>query len=550
MADSVQIPQYISPATILNEGYSAGYNMREGERKKKLQNLTSEFLTSAGTLPTQFIREAASKGIGMEGLEAYFQNLKSNASTAADVARSSTELEALGRNPDAGREWKDNPYNTTTITSTQDPYSSKTSPSGVMLSPVTPNAPTTAPSTVSGGSTIPVTEQLEQMIKPKAPEVDDQGTVMNLGQGTITGRAPNQDTFTLPPDNEPGYTYDIKGPKEYSAVEEMLRRTGTNPLAINTGITSATSGPEFNYDALSSSSAGVQLKAGIDNALRKLGQEPGQGSVDKLLSYAGSTVPAPRIHYKDGKLDMDATIADRNEYPSKVAKAKQDMIEKLVSGNTTAIGEVLSQAGNVRAEEQQKYDLAGQKGASFVRPVSKDEAARVRVLNETIDDVIGAKRIGGFEGDYQAAVAKAKADGSVNKDAIVANLIAMGTVPSNRSVFLKSVMDANGNIPGDIWNQVKAAAGEVFVADNAKRESWYNGTIDNMNQSIARNGGLTREVPKEKVGDVLKGNPAELKAKLEQEKKRRPVTHKNGDTWSDATYNYRMINGQIQRKRK
>lgn len=235
MADSVQIPQYISPATILNEGYSAGYNMREGERKKKLQNLTSELLTSAGTLPTQFIREAASKGIGMEGLEAYFHNLKSNASTAVDVARSSTELEALGRNPDAGREWKDNPYNTTTITSTQDPYSSKTSPSGVMLSPVTPNAPTTAPgssltlpSTVSGGSTIPVADQLEQMFKPKAPEDD--------GQVHITGRAPNQDTFTftLPPDNEPGYTYDIKGPKEYSAVEEMLRRTGDSmtPLGL------------------------------------------------------------------------------------------------------------------------------------------------------------------------------------------------------------------------------------------------------------------------------------------------------------------------------
>ena len=519
MADSVQIPQYISPATIGKEGLEFGSALRDLDRKKKLQNLTSEFLTSGGTLPTKFLQEAAKSGIGVEGLEAYFQNLKSNASTAADVARSSTELEALGRNPDALREWKDNPYNQTTITSTQDSYSGKTSPSGVMLSPSAPTTPTTAPSTVSGGSTISVADQLEQMFKPKAPEVAEQGTTMDIGQGTITGRAPNQDTFTLPPDNELGYTYDIKGPKEYSAVEETLRRTGTNPLAVGTVSASTSGGPVFNYSALSNSAAGVQLKAGIDNALRKLGQEPGQGSVDQLLAYAGSTVPAPRIHYKDGKVDIDATMADRNEYSAKVTKAKQEMIEKLVSGNTTAIGEVLAQAGNVRAEEQQKYDLAGQKTDSFVRPVSKDEAARVRVLNETLDDVIGAKIIGGFEGDYQAAAAKAKADDSVNKDAIVANLIAMGTVPSNRSVFLKSVMDANGNIPGDIWNQVKAAAGEVFVADNAKRDAWYNSTIENMNQSLARNGGKTRVVgppAKEFTGESPKANPAPHKTSVQQ----------------------------------
>ncbi len=549
MSDSVQIPQYISPAALMREGYETGDIMRKGERVKRLQNLSSQYMTSAGTLPTEFLQAAAKEGLGNEGAEIYLNNLKANSSTAAAIAQDAESLEGLGRNPDAGREWRKNPQNESDIVSSP----RKSSDNSWLNAPASEFVKGPG-SSMTGTPTIQSTTPASETRTPSVSEPSTEPGVMALGEGTIYGKAPEKpvETFTLPPDNEPPYTYTKQEPREYSAVEEMLRRSGTNPLAINPQTTD--NGPVFDYAQLSKSSGGVQLKVGIDNALRKLGKEPGQTSVDELLSYAASSVPTPRKHFKDGRFDLEATLADRNEYAAKVTKAKQDMIEKLASGNTTAIGETLAQAGNVRSEEQQKYDLAGQKSEIFTRPVSKDEAARVRVLNETVDDVIGAKTIGGFEGDYQAAVAKAKADGSVNRDAILANLIAMGTVPSSKSVFVKSIMDANGNISLDLWNQAKAKFGEEFVTDPKKRDAWYKGTIDNMNQSIARNGGKARDngptPPPEKAGDIRKEKPAELKKRLEAEKKAKSVVRKEGDTWSDSKYNYRMKNGQIQRKAK
>jgi len=491
MATFFTAPQDRDMGEVLSSGYKAGYEMREGERKKALQNISSSMLTSAGTLPTEFIKEAASKGIGLEGLEAYFNNLKANALTASEVARASTELEGLGRNPDAGREWRDNPQNITTISTEQDPRINTTN--DWLNAPIS-QLETAKPSQFLTGTAVPSPSTTYQATE--SPSVSVDGSNIDLGQGTLTAKEPRPlETFTLPADNEPGYNYTIKEPKEYSAVEEMLRRTGKNPLEIGDVGSAGGVGPTFDYTALSNSAGGVELKSGIDNALRKLGKEPSQEAVNQLLSYAASTVPAPRAHYKDGKFDLEGTLADKNDYNAKVTKAKQDMIEKLVSGNSTAIGEVLAQSGNVRAEEQQKYDLAGQKTNIFTRPVSKDEAARVRVLNETVDDVIGAKKIGGFEGDYQAAVAKAKADGSVNRDVIVANLIAMGSVPSPKAIFVKSMLDANGNLVSDLYNLGKGEIGK-FVADEKKRNAWYNGTVENMIQSLARNGGIARSIDK------------------------------------------------------
>ena len=466
----------INPVGSYQTGYKNQLEMNRAEMENektryaqdlqyKLQSAISESVNPATGQPDYIkLAEAGAKyGIDAQTLDFARKNLEANWSTYQKVAESK---QAVRQMSPEGYE--------TLQGSAKTPWQSK---------------PVSQPAAMEQSSTLAPAVPKYTATTTSVQGIDDtQGTSTDTGLGTGDLGSTDTTGFKARAEALDKATQADKT-NQYQIASQM--ETPLYGSVTTSGDVSASSaqGPVFDYEALANSSEGVQLKAGIDNALRKLGKNPSQEAVNELLAQAKSTIPLPRLHLKDNKPDYEATMADKNEYAAKVAKAQQEMIEKLAAGNTTAIGEVLAQAGNERAKEQQKYDLAGQKTDSFYRAVSKDEAARVRLLNETVDDITAAKKTGGFEGDYQAAVAKAKSDGSVNKDAIVAQLIAMGTVPSNRAVFLKSVMDANGNISGDIWNQVKAAVGEIFVTDPKKRDAWYKSAIDNMNESITRNGG-------------------------------------------------------------
>lgn len=383
MADSVQIPQYISPATILNEGYSAGYNMREGQRKKALNNIFSESVDTSGGFDSQsFLAKAKEAGIGPEMIQTWLGQKTAKSDAAAKEATNATILETLGRKPDALRDWFEQekqkatggrvseqgagaPTGTTTIDADKLPNpdrerpQGKSSESGVMLSPVTPAAPTTAPSTVSGTSTTPsipypagfhragtVSEQLESMIKPKAQEAE--GQTIDLGQGTVTGRVQNQETFTTP---DPGfYTEQAPGivpqDKRYDVVEESLRKREGYSLANPMGI-SAPTGQATTDESIFSvpvkddgTNEYRQYKTALDSKLQGMGMESPEKWLkavhDYTLEQNTPVQPNPLAFTgKDGAKEFgeqmmkyaQGQIQAKGKAEEAVMKAKESLIE-------------------------------------------------------------------------------------------------------------------------------------------------------------------------------------------------------------------------------
>jgi len=120
----------------------------------------------------------------------------------------------------------------------------------------------------------------------------------------------------------------------------------------------------FNYDAVTAGNNGIELKQALDNSLRKLGKEPGQESINAVLQLADSTVPPPEpVLTETGAIDMGKTRQAQIEYPAKVAAARQKAIQDLVSGNTTAIGEMFTQDSQRLAQLNQQNE-AREKTAS------------------------------------------------------------------------------------------------------------------------------------------------------------------------------------------
>lgn len=507
---------------------------RDYNRKKELQNAFDSMVTSAGTLPTEFIKEAAKRGIGIEGLEEYFKNLKSNTSTAKQIAEDSSTLEALGRDPDTGREWSG---------------SLPTKPA-VEAPPVSTGVRTwmgMKPSEWISGPAAESEKQTEERkksdaewdasvatnpVQVKTTEDRKEETVLNPATGIFETQLsqPKVESKAVYIPQDPGeYNMPVGAdtlPRQYSAVEEMLRRKGKSPFDISTSGSSDATGPVFDYNVLSESAGGVQLKAGIDNALRKMGKTPSQSSVDDLLTYAASTVPAPRTHFKDGKLDIESTLADRNEYAAKVNKAKQDMIEKLVSGNTTAIGETIAQAGNERAIAQRKEeaesaeaDIIGRRtggaGNNF-RPVSKDEATKGRTMSEAYRDLAAAKNIPDlFPKAMQAAASKLKGNQiPVTMDNIVAELVAQGAVPSNTAITIKALL-SNGVSPQDLITKYVLSTGSELAVDSPRIDEYITQNLEDMTAGLASVGFNVPSVKTAKPGDKKPGDlkPADITKK-------------------------------------
>jgi hypothetical protein len=192
-------------------------------------------------------------------------------------------------------------------------------------------------------------------------------------------------------------------------------------------------------------------------------------------------------------------------------KAYGESITSYTQGLQQAAGKA---AQAVQAEKRKLFDLADKRGTQtntseshtmdtgsrrgnatldggvmVLRPVSAAEQERGLKAVNALQDLEAAGKIQGFEGAYQAAQAKARADGNVNIDTIIANLIAMGAVPSNQAIFLRKMMSDSPTMPmADALKHVEAAAGGAFLSDPSKRESWQAAAVKNVRQAAQANG--------------------------------------------------------------
>lgn len=471
-AQFFQLNPQSSLADDMSSGYKAGYEMREAERKKALQKTYSDMLTSAGTLPTEFIQEAAKKGIGMEGLEKYFQNLKDNVGTAKQVAEDSSMLEMLGRTPDVGREWNGKPKEQQ-ITITSGAEIKKEDPD--MWGQLNPKWSANPVKPSDSISAAPMSDKV----------VEDE---YNRHSGSIATLPP------LPETTDPTIT--VTEPKEYSAVEEMLRRSGKNPIDGLTTTGTSTTGFSSDLTKWEPKDNGSNEYRQFATALQNELSANNFKSAEDYLTTVGKTVyeqnlyvPNPMAMYtKDGKIDRAAYGAEiaKQKQSQIVAKAKaEEAILKARDGLIAKAKEygVQTIGSEVEKDRQEAHeaDYAGRRAGGYqFRPVTQAEATKGRDLVSSYFDIRDGIRRGGFEGAYAAALAKAKADGSVNSDAIVGNLIAMGAVPSAQSVYVKSLMNQNGTVGADAWNQIKAVIGDVLFAESGATKKWANDALKNI----------------------------------------------------------------------
>lgn len=220
-----------------------------------------------------------------------------------------------------------------------------------------------------------------------------------------------------------------------------------------------------------------------------------------IKGYTGNNLQEARAEFAKAK----------REWAKNVAENYDKIIGTVDAARGKLYGETLAGAADTRAataqtmaEEAQTYSLAGQKDAKiFAREVSPEEAKVVKLQRATIEDINSATN--DFAGAYKAAVAKAKSDGSVNQDAIVANLVAMGAMPSSEAIQLRALMNPDGSLTN---------AAIKYVTNKAFRQKgpsakWKASAIDNINQFIKDNGGVEFVAPKPKSAkDVLESKVA------------------------------------------
>jgi hypothetical protein len=112
---------------------------------------------------------------------------------------------------------------------------------------------------------------------------------------------------------------------------------------------------------------------------------------------------------------------------------------------------------------------------------------------DVVNGYNAGKKIGGnledkFATDYGAATAAARANGTLNEDAIVANLVTMGAVPSNAAVVLKQALAGQGgNLSSIGQDAMRWVRGNLYKGPNSEktRELWYKNTLENIKQGMA-----------------------------------------------------------------
>lgn len=221
---------------------------------------------------------------------------------------------------------------------------------------------------------------------------------------------------------------------------------------------------------------------------------------------------------KEGLVKYTQQVAERalSEQQARAAgsKAVADYRAGLV-GKAKEFGAVTHEEEKFGADMGGRRAGLAQPGVERFRAVSQPEKERGERLAEVYQDLEAGFKRGTFEGDYGAAIAKAKQDGSVNSDAVVSNLVAMGAWPSTRAVALKNILsDTPGSITGDGYKLIKQKVGNIDGADQKARASWYKDAIENINNALYGVGLRVKEGTKKDPtpAEIGKMKPAEARA--------------------------------------
>lgn len=452
------------------------YNLYQ---KRKLQELMSDrsIYNPDGSINYALLQDkGAAAGIGKTALDESTSQIQKKWEAANRVAENKVNLDLLGVNLDEARPQV---------------------PGGLPMPVEGREAPTGYDWTAAWDN------PAQSAIGENAPKVEvPEGQAINLGSTVLPGSDISwvDRYFPLEP----------KTDQWFDKVDTMQPKIAGLPDTSGPGNFADDNADNIDYETLA---ADPERKARMDQYLATLGiKEPGQAGIDAMIAKIRASIPNPvtnsaalSVGKKERSDEIGRVTQGRVDAKAKRQAAVNAFRDGIMGNIGTLQTQDLSRQSNDRAKTEQEYGLAGQRDEKlFARPVSDDEATRVKMYNAVKDDIKNAPMTT-FAGQYQAALAKAKADGSVNADAIMANLVSMGSIPSSDALALKSFMTPGGNLTSEglKW-AAKYLDDKIRTADPSLALDWGKRALSNIDQSIIYNGGRVQKEYSEGARKKLK----------------------------------------------
>lgn len=492
-----------NPQKDFGDLYSKGLDNYEKnykfQKEKTLNDIFSESTKSDGSFDTEgFLTKTSAAGIGKAATEQWLGQKGAKSDAAVKEAQNAGVMDLLGRKPDVLRDWfeqekakKENTPIATTTTPTPEP-------AAVVKS--------VEPSQTQVVDKPKVSEQLEQLIKPKPTETPTTSATSDMEVETKltadSGWLPTPDGKT----SDPG-TYDmapkadtLMAGKKYDIVEESLRREPGQSIQEKMGGSTSTgfASDSTNWEpADDGTNEYRQYRTALDSQLKA----NGLGSTSDYLKKIGESTYKQNIYIpnqlaymsKDGKIDYaayGAEIAKQKESEikaqAKAEEAIQNAKDKLMETAQKYGVSTIASKEEGRNVEKQEADMQGRRPEGYqYRYVTPTEATKGRDLVSSYFDIRDGLKRGGFDGAYAAALAKAKADGSVNSDAIVGNLVAMGAIPSNKAIYIKSLLNPGGSVTTEGAKQIASFLGTSIEKFNESgvAKQWGNDAVSNIKET-------------------------------------------------------------------
>lgn len=350
MATFFTAPQDRDMGEVLSSGYKAGYDIREGERKKALNNIFSQSVNPDGSFNSEnFLTKAAAANVGPELVTAWLGQKTAKSDAATKEATNSDLLDMLGRDPDALRDWHEQEKQRKAKQEDATNYGLQQEQAAkqAILDKQTGADQFLNPSV--GNTNLPQERQ-----KSISSPTIEQGKTMDLGSSTLAegrmvdpgyygagGLEPKLGANTIPQD------------RKYDVVEESLRRKGgaggggvsVQSSPLDTSFTSELT--DWN-PVDNGSNEYRQYSAALKDKLSGMGLTSNSEYLQKLgenVYKQNLYIPNPAAMFKDGKLDMAAQGAE-------LSKAAQSKI--VAQGKAD---QAILEARAKLVEEAQKYGV-------------------------------------------------------------------------------------------------------------------------------------------------------------------------------------------------
>lgn len=404
-----------------------------------------------------------------------------------------------------------------------------------------------------------------------APQVSADGSQMDLGSGVIQGQGPVEKPVEEAKMSAPeAWNSYVPQPlqKDTRTAGQAVQDTYQEPKSegVGVGVDQAEANGEFAWSPVDdNSSAFRKYKTTLDSRLKGAGMVDAEGNASpsmllKKLYTATynqnlSAKPDQRLialgaEGRKKYLEMDAEYkASQIKAAGLASKAVLDARQKLSEEANTYGVQTIAGKTEARTAEKHEADMGGRRagneaGSEIIRlrAVSEAEKTRGEAIANSYLDLKASKKLGGFEGDYAGAMARAKADGNVNSDVITGHLISMGAFPSEKAAYIKQMLST---APQSAWDAVVkkmfAEIGNKFYTEHAKRDAWYKASEDNMKDAMKLVGYGVLEKPskertaKDDLEDALGKGKGKSKRASKNWTSKPDGTQQVGDTYKGHT---------------